>query len=211
VSPRGSARAAAFAGLGAFGFALGVPLIGAALRPGYSHVSQYISELGESGAAGGTWVSLLGFAPTGLLALAFFALGSRHFPASRRSNAGLICLSAVGAAYLVTSVARCEPGCESTGSLSQSVHNLAGLFEYLGALVGLALLVPAFGGSPRWRALAPACALAALFVALGFAGMLTPPLASLRGVSQRIAEAAIFLWIARVSVFLLRADSGVAA
>jgi Protein of unknown function (DUF998) len=150
---------AALAGISAAALALGVALVGGGLRPGYSHVSQFISELGESGAVGGSWVSLLGFAPIGILVLAFLALAAPELPASRRRTPALVCLGANGAAYLVASLARCEPGCPSSGSLSQSLHNLFGLFE----------------------------------------------LAGVRGVSQRIAEAAIFLWIARISLFLARA------
>ena len=84
------------------------------------------------------------------------------------------------------------------------MHNAFGLLEYLGALGGLLLLWAALRGSAPWRALAATSAVAALFVALGFVGVLLPRLEAVRGVSQRVAEAAIFLWIAHASVALLR-------
>ena len=199
-------RLAAWLGLASVGWTAGVTLLGAALRPGYSHASQYISELGESGAAHGGWVSVAGFAPVGVLVLGFLALAAPSLPGGRWRNAALGCLSFVGIAYLVASVARCDPGC-SGASVSQSVHSLFGLFEYVGALVGLRLLFYPFRRSEEWRGMASASMLAAVVVAAGFLGMLTPSLAEWRGVSQRIAEAGIFGWIAVVSLRLLREPS----
>jgi hypothetical protein len=177
-----------------------VPLVAACRSDGYSHVSQYISELGASGAADGTLVSAAGFAPAGGLVLAFLALTAGSLPRTRGVRAGLVCLGAVGAGYLVSAVFPCDPGCPSTGSLAQSIHNAFGLIEYAGAVAGFGLLARGLRS--------PACALAALLVAAGWAGMLVPSLAPFRGASQRVAEAAIFLWIAHASVRLVRPAPG---
>jgi hypothetical protein len=200
-------RLAAWLGLASVAWTAGVTLLGGALRPGYSHASQYISELGESGAVNGGWVSFVGFAPIGLLVLGFLALAAPYLPGGRWRNVALGFLAFVGFGYLAASVARCEPGCSGT-SVSQSVHNLFGLFEYVGALVGLRLLFYPFRRSEEWRGMASASMLAAVVVAAGFLGMLTPALAEWRGVSQRIAEAGIFGWIAWLSLRLLRQPSG---
>ena len=207
VTRPGAARRgelAALLGATACALALAVPLLGARARPGYSHVSQFISELGERGAPGAHWVAAAGFAPIGLSVLGFLACAAVAFPASRRTTFGVVCLGAVGAAYLVSAVAPCDPGCPSAGSFSQSVHNLFGLLEYLGAIAGFLLLRPVLRASARWRPLAPAAALAAACVAIGFLGLFVPPLAPYRGASQRVAELAIFLWIALASALLLR-------
>jgi len=196
-------RAAALAGLAAVALALAVPLLGARARPGYSHVSQFISELGESGAPGAEWVSAAGFAPIGLLVLAFLALAAPALPASRWKRPGLACLGAVGAAYLAASLAPCDPGCPVTGSLSQTLHNAFGALEYAGAIAGLLLLAAGLRGSALGRLSVAAAAL----VALGFLAMLTPSFPSVRGLAQRVAEASIFLWIAVASGSLLRDGS----
>jgi len=76
--------------------------------------------------------------------------------------------------------------------------------------MGLLLLAAAFRRSPGWRRLAAPSVVAAGFVAVGFFGMLVPGFESVRGGSQRIAEGAIFSWIAGTSLFLLRSpDAGV--
>jgi hypothetical protein len=179
-------------------WAFAVPGVAACRSDGYSHVSQFISELGATGAADGALVSAAGFAPIGALVLAFLALAARALPRTRGVRAGLVCLGAVGVAYLVSAVFRCDPGCPSTGSLAQSIHNGFGLLEYVGALAGFGLLAAALRS--------PGCVFAAVGVAAGFAGMLTPSLEPFRGASQRLAEAAIFGWIAYASVRLLRPD-----
>lgn len=197
-------RAAALFGLTAAGLALAVPLLGARARPGYSHVSQFISELGESGAPGARWVSAAGFAPVGFLVLTFLVLAAPALPASRWKLPGLAGLAAVGVAYLAAWLAPCDPGCPVTGSLSQRVHNAFGALEYVGAVAGISLLGAAFRGAQHGAALARLSPAAAALVALGFLVMLAPSLAPVRGLAQRIAEASIFLWIAVASGFLLR-------
>lgn len=196
--------AAAWCGLSAAALALLVPAVGAVAESSYSHVAQFISELGAVGAAHATLVAGIGFAPIGALVLAFLALASGVLPHSRQKAAGVACLGAVGAAYLVSTFFPCDVGCPTSGSLSQSVHNFFGLLEYVGALAGLLLLGAALRGSPAWRSLALACVVAASFVGAGFLAMLVPGLESVRGLSQRVAEASIFCWIAYASIVLLR-------
>jgi len=201
-------RSAALCGLAAVAIAVATPLLGGAARPGYAHTSQFISELGERGAEYGGLVSALGFAPTGLLVLLFLAFAAPAFPRSWRTAIGLLGFAAVGVAYLVASIARCDAGCPSKGSTAQTVHNLFGALEYIGAFAGLLLLASAFATAPAWRSLAAATRVCAIAVGAGFALAVVPSLAPLRGISQRLAEAGIFLWIALVATALLRTQDG---
>lgn len=200
--------AGAVSGLAAAALALLVPLLGARGEPGYSHVAQYISELGAADAAHPGLVAAAGFAPLGVLVLAFLACASTVLPRSRRTRAGLLLLAAVGVAYLVSAIFPCDAGCPASGSWSQAIHNLFGLLEYAGAIAGLLLLGAALGRSPHQRRLALAGFVAAALVAAGFLAMLLPGLGAARGLAQRVAEAAIFAWIAYASLCLLRADTG---
>jgi hypothetical protein len=195
--------AAALCGFAAVLWACVATVAAAAARPGYSHRSEFISELGETGTADGLLVSVAGFAPTGLLVLLFLWLARGELPRSRRSTVGILSFAAVGVAYLVAAVARCEPGCPSSGSPAQTVHNFFGALEYVGAFVGLVLSGTVFRRSERWRPLAALSLVCAALVAAGFIGAMLPGLAAFRGTSQRVAEAGIFLWIAAVSVVLL--------
>ena len=194
--------AAGLCGFAAAAFALGVPLLGAAADPSYSHVSQFISELGASGAPHAQLVAAAGFAPIGALFLAFLVLASGLFPPSREKTLGAFAVASVGVAYLVSAVFPCDPGCPSTGSPFQMVHNAFGLLEYVGAAAGFALLGAALQRSSRaafW-----VCAICAALVAVGFLAMLIPALGHVRGLSQRIAEVGIFSWLVAASWFEIR-------
>jgi len=184
--------------------ALSIPLVAACGEPAYSHVSQYISELGAAGAAHAGLVAAAGFAPLGALVLAFVALAASAWPRTRAARTGALGIAATGTAYLASAVFPCDAGCPATGSASQAIHNAFGLAEYTGAIAGLALLGTAFRRDPVWRGLAPLTLAAAGLVALAFGAMLAPGLASQRGLFQRVAESAIFGWIALTSLRLLR-------
>jgi hypothetical protein len=199
---RQRATAAACCGFSAAALALVVTLLGANADPSYSHVAHYISELGASGAPHARLVAVAGFAPIGALFLAFLVLASGLLPTSRAIRWGVLGVAAVGVAYLVSAVFPCDAGCPTTGSASQTIHNVFGLLEYVGAIAGFALL-----GAALRRASPVAgrvCALCAAIVAVGFLAMLIPALDSVRGASQRIAEVGIFAWLAAASWFVLR-------
>jgi hypothetical protein len=198
-------RLAAACGFTAGALALFVPIIGAGAEPSYSHAAQFISELGAAGAANPKLVASAGFAPIGVLVLLFLACAASAMPRSWRCTVGLICFAAVGNAYLIAAWFPCDAGCPVDGSWSQSVHNLFGLLEYVGAVAGLLLLASALQGAPAWRAMVPVCVGCALLVAAGLVTMLVPGLHPYRGLSQRVAEAGIFGWVAFLSGFLLRA------
>ena len=72
-------------------------------EPGYSHLSQYISELGADGAAHGALVSRAGFAAIGAACLAFSRLLRRaQAAATARSSSS----SAVRIARMACSLTR---------------------------------------------------------------------------------------------------------
>lgn len=206
VRGTGRSRIAALCGLAAIVFALVTPLVGGAVRPGYSHVAQYISELGEMGAVDGAAISALGFAPTGIAVLLFLALAAPSLPRVRGTALGLACFAGVGVAYVVAAFAPCDAGCPAAGAIStrQALHNAFGAFEYAGAFAGLLLLGGAFRRSKTWRGSARISFFCAGLVGAGFAAMLMPTLAPVRGVAQRVAELGVFLWIGIVSLDLLR-------
>src|SRR3712207_475313 len=91
-------RAAMTTGLAAVVLAVATPLLFGALRPGYDHARQYISELGEEGAPRAALVNGAGFLPTGLLVCAFLALAVGHLPARRLALVGACLLAGVGVA-----------------------------------------------------------------------------------------------------------------
>ncbi|WP_057634662.1 DUF998 domain-containing protein [Stenotrophomonas humi] len=158
---------------------------GAALKPGYSAMSQYISELGATDSAHAVLISMGGFIPVGALAALLLGAMAAHVPVSGASRVGYWLLMCEPLAWIGSALAPCDLGCPLEGSLSQAVHNLLGVFTYLGTTLGLVLLAatPHIKLPTRlfWIALATIWLL--LFVLMG-----TPPLHDWRGLLQRLSE-----------------------
>ena len=162
---------------------------GAALKPGYSPLSQYISELGATGSAHAQAISLFGFIPVGVLAALLLFAFARTVPVSGASRFGYWLLMFEPLAWIGSALAPCDLGCPIGGSLSQSLHTLLGVFTYFGTALGLLLLAttPAIRPPTRvlWVALAGLWLL--LFVLMGL-----EPLHAWRGLLQRLAEWSVY-------------------
>jgi hypothetical protein len=164
-----------------------VPVLAALRWAGYSHRTQYISELGARAAPDGALVSA-GFVLIGVLLLAFtawFALRSRA--SGLLLVAVLMVGGAVGSSYAVSGVARCDPGCPDVdASAEQLVHNLTGTAGYTVAIAGVALFGLAGRRDERWGAVARASLVAAPVMLV--AALAIPVAGEWRGLLQRIVE-----------------------
>ena len=173
---------------------------GAALgAPGYSHRTQYISELGARDAPDAGLVSF-GFVVVGALLVATGVVLARSLVEPRSAVwAVAVVALALGGSYLVSGVAPCDPGCpDGTGegergfdelSSDQRAHDVAGVLGYTVAVGG----VVAFAWASRGSDGAPASlAVAAAAVALALATM---QLDSWRGVLQRLLELVLLVWL----------------
>ena len=162
---------------------------GAALKPGNSPLSQYISELGATGSAHAQVISLLGFIPVGVLAALLLFAFAPIAPVSGVSRFGYWLLMFEPLAWIGSALAPCDLGCPIGGSLSQSLHTLLGVFTYLGTALGLVLLATAPTLHPATRVLW--ITLAGLWLLL-FVLMGLEPLQPLRGLLQRLAERSVY-------------------
>lgn len=172
-----------------------------ALTPGYSHASQFISELGETGALYEWPVRLSGFLPAGLLVTAFAVLAFRAIPRSRSVTVGIFGLVLYAGGYLVAVVYPCDTGCRpDEPSISQAIHNAAGLLGYLGAPTFLFLLARAAG---RWTDARVLSVTGYAAAAMALAGLLTlSPESAVVGLSQRAIEFAVLGWISMLGIYL---------
>ena len=110
---------------------------------GYSHRSQYLSELGARVAPHGAAVSVA-FLVIGVLFVAWAALTAPRIAAAVGVTAGGLAVAVwlagggLGASYAVSAVARCDPGCpDEDMSTAQAVHNLASTVGYTLAVAAL--------------------------------------------------------------------------
>ncbi len=169
---------------------------GASLKDEYSHVSQYISELNAVGSAWDWQIGYLGFLPLGLLGLLLLVAVAPRANLNGINKVGCWLLIAEPIVYASSAFAPCDPGCPSTGSFSQNVHNLLALITLPMTTLGLVLLSFNDRLAPARRA--GWVVLAVTFVTF-YAFALTPELAEWRGLLQRLAEGILYGCLCLVS------------
>lgn len=178
-------------------------VIGGAFYPGFSHVSQFISELGATDAPHARLVNYGGFLPAGLLFVAFCWFAWRALPRAPASSVGFFGLALFGIGYVAATFFPCEPGCRSVNpSLAQTLHNLLGLAGYFTAPLSLLLLGRAARRWPAGHHLAP----------LGFVGaglalgglLLLSPEFGYAGLAQRVLEGSVLTWVVACALYLHR-------
>jgi len=180
-----------------------VTVAGGAVTPGYSHKTQYISELGERDTTIGALVSYGGFLAIGIAALAALVLGlrSRTIEMSLRSSARWLLVLPL--AYIVAAFARCTAACAGM-DMAQVLHNLFGLAEYLGGAV--ALIVGGVASLARRRFLRGLLLLVLSLVVLACVSDMFSPVSGWHGAAQRIAETILFGYL----MFLVWQPAGAA-
>jgi hypothetical protein len=171
-------------------YALAFYLLGARLKPGYSHTANFLSELNATGTPWARELGLYGFVPLGILVGLFLAVAWSPALRAGASSGALLLLASQPIAYLGVALAPCDAGCPASGSASQAAHNLIALVTYTAAGAGffwLARAAPLRGTPFRPLLAAAGVAWLALFVLL-----VQPALAPWRGLLQRAAEAILF-------------------
>lgn len=182
-------------------------VVGAWLKPGYSHSANFISELNATGTPWAQVLGLFGFVPLGLILAAFLLVA---FPVARLagpSRAGFLLLWSQPVAFIGAAMAPCDPGC-SGGSALQQVHDLLGLVTYLAAAAAFFLLSFHVLLSARGRSYLRFAAVAWLGL---FVLMLVPELASIRGMLQRVADGLLWITVLLVAWRMLAPADGTLA
>jgi hypothetical protein len=206
TTPSAQARLAATTSLLSLAIVVLMAVAAGAATPQYSHVSQFISELGARGAAWEWRVRLLGFLPAGVLLIAFCGLAYRALPRSTGLTFALSGLALYAAGYLVAAGFPCDPGCRPPQpSGSQVIHNLGGLVGYV---LAPAFLLAFARAARRWQAAAHLVVAGYGASALSLIGLLTlSPDSPVVGLSQRLLEASVLGWTALCGVYIARSRS----
>ena len=174
-------------------------LISGSLHPGYSHISQAVSELGAKGVQFNAIINYVGLVPTGLLTLAFSIAMFRY-----RKREPVILVSSyfvaiIGIGRLLAGFFPCDPNCIPIVSLSGRLHAISGFTAlFAGAL---APLVMAFGLRHRESRtlfhLSLFLGLAALVMFLALISQLWP---QYFGGIQRFILIMSYIWIIAIAV-----------
>lgn len=178
-------------------------VLAGAFTPGYSHVGQFISELGARGAPQEWGVRWVGFLPLGILLLAFCRFAHIALPRSPGTTFALVGLALYALGYLAATAFPCDLGCRpSQPSMSQLIHNALGLLGYL--LAPLFLL--AFARAARtWPNGARVSAAGYAAAGLALLGMVTLSSESgIAGLGQRLLELSVLGWVACCGAYTAR-------
>lgn len=124
-------------------YVIGFYFIGSAIKPGYSQISNFVSEYNATGTPWAQTLTYAGFAATSAILVAFLVTASPLLEVSGASRLGAWLLWSVPASYFLAVIAPCDAGCPLDGSTNQIAHNLLAIVTYFG--MG-AMHLPNFAG-----------------------------------------------------------------
>lgn len=173
------------------------------LKPGYSHWTQYISELGDRGSPTELLMRYGGFVPTGLMHIAFGGFVYRAFRGIRIAAIGASLIALNGLARIGAGMFPCEPGCAGPRVLfSQKLHSLSGAVGFFAIIIAAVLFAVYFRKSRSGDAMRRPYDLTVFSLACAVIGVVFLLLMALSGESriatglyERISSGALSLWL----------------
>jgi hypothetical membrane protein len=177
-------------------WALAITLCGS-LRPGYSHLSQYISELGERGSSTELLMRYAGFLPTGAMHVLFAGALYWAFKGGKIASVPALLLALNGLGRIAAGLFPCEVGCAGPRVLlSQKLHGLAagvGFFALIGAAVTVGFILRRQEGSGRMSAYSLASGVLGLVFLLLM--ILSDESRAGTGLYERLSSGVLSLWV----------------
>lgn len=179
------------------GFAV---FLGGSLYPGYSHVSQFISELGATGAPFPSILNFGGLVPAGALTVVFALAMYWNYRSGKFLAVSSALVALAGVFRLIAGIFPCDPGCSLEAmSRSAQIHALAGFSAFVSGTVAPFLFAVAIRGRR--------VGLSWLSLVLGAGALMTLVAGSQSGadsryigVFQRLHLAFFYLWVAIVAL-----------
>lgn len=187
--------------IGPLVFAITVVFVGS-LRPDYSHVNQFISELGETGGHMAWVMNLLGFMLSAGLILIFVLAMRTGLPRTVLNSVGTSLLVVFAASMFFAGVFSCDVGCPTTErSLSQKLHDLFSILAFPAFTAGVFTCGLSLYRTAGWRRFGIyALATAILSLALLVAMVQSEGSREGTGMYQRFYLGVLFLWLMAMSI-----------
>lgn len=177
-----------------------------ALRPDYSHVTQFISELGETGGDFAALMNYVGFMSSAALILSFAVALITIFPRTVLSIFGAVLVATFAVNMFAAGVFSCDVTCTpAVPTTHQQLHDLVSIIAFPSLILGALLWGLYFLQIPNWRRFGfYSLATAVLSVALLVAMVASTETRTGTGVLQRCLLGALFLWLALMAYRLWR-------
>lgn len=161
--------------------------------PGYSHVQQFISVLGATGAPHAGYVNYLGFFPTEVLLLVFFATCYVQIPHTRLNRLALFFYSVYATTLAVAAFVPCDAICQpETPSQNHTIHMASASVGYICGIIATLCLALGCHSWTNHKAFKRVGYGVTLLVSLALVTI--EPDTGYAGLSQRIVEFTLFVW-----------------
>jgi len=168
-----------------------------AMRPEYSHVRQFISELGERGSSTELVMRYAAFVPTGLMHVAFSAFLFSAFRGKGLAAIAATLLAVNGISRIGAGMFPCAAGCAGPRLLlSQQLHSISAFVGFV-AFIGAALLWGVvLGRAGDFRVLSR-CSMAAGILGLIFALLMSSSSEQrvATGLYERLSSGVLSAWL----------------
>jgi len=166
-----------------------------ALRPGFSHFTQYISELGERGSTTEALMRYGAFGFTGFLYLCFAGAVRVTVPNGRLQSVAAVLIAVDGIGRMGAGVFPCDPGCVHV-SPGPDLHKLFATIGFSSGIVAAIAWGVIMRRMPPLRSMSAFSAwsgLVALVSLLLMLGMKTPGLPA--GLLEHVATVVLSVWL----------------
>ncbi len=101
------------------------------LQPSYSHISQFISELGAENAPNQLYMNYFGIIPFGL-SICLFSVAGIFYSKPKVQKLAFIILSLTGILFVIAGIFNCDEGCAFEDMSQKSIiHNMSAFSAFL--------------------------------------------------------------------------------
>lgn len=182
-------------------FAITVMIV-SSQRPGYSHVNQFMSELGETGGRLAWVMNYFGFMLSAGLILVFVLALRTHLPRTVLNAVGTSLLVIFAVSMFFAGVFSCDVGCPPTGrSFDQKLHDLFSILAFPAFTAGVFTCGLSLSRTASWRRFGIySLATAVLSLILLVAMVQSEASREGTGVYQRLYLGVLFLWLIAMSL-----------
>ena len=179
-----------------------IVIIAGLLRPDYSHLTNFVSELGAVGAPNAI-IQRINFVLVGILIVAFTFGLHRGIGDGKGSIIGPLLIAIFGLSALVSGIFSTDP--IQPGSFSEIMHQMSSAIGSTAAIIAFFIISERLGKDILWRRyryfsiVIAFVAIVVSLVGVGVLGVLGVP-----GLAQRLFLAMLFLWIEVMAIRLFQ-------
>ena len=161
--------------------------------PDYSHIAQFISELGATGSPYRAYVNYLGFIPTELFILGFVLISYSVLPRTKLNRIGLLFIAIYGITLGIAAFFPCDFECKpDVPTISHKIHMASAFPGYLCGIIAIFCISSDSMSWSKSKAFKLIGYVAAILALLAFLSL--DPSSKTVGLSQRILELTMYSW-----------------